>query len=241
MGYIKSGEREPRGNLGGDFTNNKLLQQYARLTRFLGHTLGPDYEIVLYDLTDMDHSIVAIANNTVSGLEIGAPLPEVERKIVERCDGQDFILHYRNQAQSGKALRSSAFFIREDGKLTGMLSFNFDDSRFHAISEGIMRLCHPDNYIETKFLIDSDRLAASENGRKARSDGPVTVEQVRERMADLGLTPERLTAGERMDIVASLEANGVFRIKGAVKEAAEALGCSQATVYRLLQQVKVKR
>ena len=76
MTYIKAEEI----GLGGDLTNNQLLQQYARLTNFLGHTLGPDYEIVLHDFTDREHSIVAIANNTVSGLEIGAPLPEVERR-----------------------------------------------------------------------------------------------------------------------------------------------------------------
>ena len=236
MTYIKAEEI----GLGGDLTNNHLLQQYARLTNFLGHTLGPDYEIVLHDFTDREHSIVAIANNTVSGLEIGAPLPEVERRIIEerRYEGQDFILHYRSQAPNGKVLRSSAFFIREGDELTGMLCFNFDDSRFRDISEGIMRLCHPDNYIETKFLIDRERLAASQSRSEKGPGGLSTVKQARARMAELGLSTDHLTPGERLNIVASLEANGAFMIRGAVKEAADMLGCSQATVYRLLQQVR---
>ena len=53
---------------------NPLLQQYMKLTEFLGLTLGPDYEVALHDLTNKDRSIIAIANNYISGREIGAPL-----------------------------------------------------------------------------------------------------------------------------------------------------------------------
>lgn len=50
---------------------SQLLQQYVKLTEFLGHTLGPDYEVALHDLTDRNRSIVAIANSHVSGRKLG--------------------------------------------------------------------------------------------------------------------------------------------------------------------------
>ena len=53
---------------------NPLLQHYIKLTEFLGQALGPDYEVALHDMTDKNRSIVAIANNHISGREIGAPL-----------------------------------------------------------------------------------------------------------------------------------------------------------------------
>lgn len=53
---------------------NPLLQQYIKLTEFLGLALGPDYEVVLHDLTNKDHSIIAIANSHISGRKLGAPL-----------------------------------------------------------------------------------------------------------------------------------------------------------------------
>ena len=31
---------------------NPLLQQYIKVTEFLGLTLGPDYEVALHDMTD---------------------------------------------------------------------------------------------------------------------------------------------------------------------------------------------
>ena len=39
-------------------------------------------------------------------------------------------------------------------------------------------------------------------------------------------------------IIAALEESGIFLLKGAVKDVAAGLGCSQASVYRYLSQVK---
>jgi len=224
---------------------NQLLQQYAKLTEFLGHTLGPDYEIVLHDFTDQEHSIIAIANNQVSGRDIGAPLTSIERKILEEkhYEGRDYILHYRGMSDNGKMLRSSTLFIREDGSLTGMLCVNFDDSRYHAITENILRLCHPDNFVETRFLVDSDRMAAAEEappGPRSNASGSAR-DIARQRLAALGVPAEELTQEERMEIIALLEENGSFLIKGAVKEVSEILGCSQATIYRGIKQLREKK
>ena len=54
----------------------------------------------------------------------------------------------------------------------------------------------------------------------------------------LGVTADRLTPDERMQIIASLENGGIFLLKGAVKDVADALHCSQASVYRYLSQIK---
>ena len=54
----------------------------------------------------------------------------------------------------------------------------------------------------------------------------------------LGVTADRLTSEERLKIIGALEANGIFLLKGAVKDVAAGLHCSQASVYRYLSQVK---
>ena len=75
---------------------NPLLQHYIKLTEFLGQALGPDYEVALHDMTDKNRSIVAIANNHISGREIGAPLTNVALKILmdKSYETQDYRLHY---------------------------------------------------------------------------------------------------------------------------------------------------
>ena len=92
---------------------NQLLQHYIKLTEFLGQALGPDYEVALHDLTDKNRSIIAIANNHVSGREVGAPLTNVALQILmdKSYEKQDYRLHYRGVSVGGKKLRSSTLFI----------------------------------------------------------------------------------------------------------------------------------
>ena len=94
--------------------------------------------------------IVAIANNHISGREIGAPLTNVALKILmdKSYETQDYRLHYCGLSAEGKTLRSSTMFIKHNSKLVGMLCINFDDSRYLAASENVLRLCHPDIFID---------------------------------------------------------------------------------------------
>lgn len=220
-----------------------LLSYYVRLTDFLGRALGPDYEVALHDLTDHNCSIIAIANNHISGREVGAPLTNVGLKVLK--DGSyeetDYLLHYPGLSASGKALRSSTFFIKDGGRLVGMLCINFDDSRYQAASQMILQLCHPDNFVETSFQFDTDRtgdMHLSSAERFHNSIHGVTGDAVARELSRMGMSADHLTSEERMSIIAALEPQGIFLLKGAVKEVSDALQCSQATIYRYLTQVR---
>ena len=60
------------------------LKPFISLVEFLGQALGPTYEIVLHDLKDPDHSIVAIANGDLSGRSIGGPLTDLALKLLQQ-------------------------------------------------------------------------------------------------------------------------------------------------------------
>ena len=227
---------------------NALLQHYVKLTEFLGQALGPDYEVALHDLTDKNRSIIAIANNHVSGREVGAPLTNVALQILmdKSYETQDYRLHYRGVSAAGKTLRSSTWFIKQNSKLIGMLCINFDDSRYHAVSENILQLCHPDHFVAD--LIQSGEPHAAGSAAHAvlspttesfhNSIDAVAGDAVGRELVRLGVTADRLTPDERMQIIASLETGGIFLLKGAVKDVADALHCSQASVYRYLSQIR---
>lgn len=224
---------------------NPLLQHYIKLTEFLGQALGPDYEVALHDLTDKNRSIIAIANNHVSGREIGAPLTNVALKILmdRSYETQDYRLHYPGVSAAGKTLRSSTLFIKQHGKLIGMLCINFDDSRYQSVSEDILRLCHPDNFIETNFQTEETPANAVRSIPPTtesfhNSIGAVAGDAVGRELLRLGVTADRLTPDERVQIIGALEAGGIFLLKGTVKDVADALHCSQASVYRYLSQIK---
>lgn len=227
---------------------NTLLQHYVKLTEFLGQALGPDYEVALHDLTDKNRSIIAIANNHVSGREIGAPLTNVALSILrdKSYETSDYRLHYYGVSINGKDLRSNTMFIKQNGRLIGMLCINFDDSRYRALSNQLMGLCHPDIFVEDVVMPSIPEPGAASAPPAARhapekfrnSTEAVAIDAINRELERLGVTADRLTSEERLKIISALEANGIFLLKGAVKDVAAGLHCSQASVYRYLSQVR---
>ncbi len=220
-------------------TANALLRQYVKLTEFLGAALGPDYEVALHDLTDKNRSIIAIANGYISGREVSAPLTNMALSVLkdESYEWQDYRLHYSGVSAAGNALRSSTMFIKEDGKLIGMLCINFDDSRFQSFAQQVLTLCHPNQFVQAlEQPPEGEHASRPETFRN--STEAVAQDAIAHELERLGVPAKRLTSEERLLIIAALEESGIFLLKGAVKDVAAGLGCSQASVYRYLSQVK---
>ena len=224
---------------------NALLQQYVKLTEFLGLALGPDYEVALHDLTDKNRSIIAIANKHISGREIGAPLTNVALSILmdKSYETQDYRLHYSGVSANGKQLRSCTMFIKQNGRLIGMLCINFDDSRYQAIVEQIMNLCHPDLFAKNLARPEMNGGAPSPSSPHRpetfrNSTEAVALDAIHHELERLGVSAERLTSDERLQIITALEESGIFLLKGSVKDVAAGLACSQASVYRYLSQIR---
>ena len=221
-------------------TSNALLRQYVKLTEFLGAALGPDYEVALHDLTDKDRSIIAIANGYISGREVGAPLTNMALGVLkdESYEWQDSRLHYSGVSVTGNLLRSSTMFIKEGGKLIGMLCINFDDSRYQAFAREVLTLCHPNQFFQALTQPEEVPADALRPETFRNSTEAVTQDAVAHELERLGVPADRLTSEERLRIIAALDASGIFLLKGAVKDVAACLGCSQASVYRYLSQIK---
>ena len=144
---------------------------------------------------------------------------------------------------NGKDLRSSTFFIKDNGKLIGLLCINFDDSRYRAISDHILKLCHPDLFV-TDVLAQplpesEDDISARSSPEKFRNSADaVALDAINRELERMGVTPEQLTPEKRLQVIAALESGGLFLLKGAVKSAAASLHCSPASVYRYITQIK---
>ena len=221
-------------------TTNALLRQYVKLTEFLGAALGPDYEVALHDLTDKNRSVIAIANGYISGREVGAPLTNMALSVLkdESYEWQDYRLHYSGLSAAGNVLRSSTMFIKEDGKLVGMLCINFDDSRFQSFARQVLTLCHPNQFYQALTQPEDAPEDAPRPETFRNSTEAVAQDAIAHELARLGVPADRLTSEERLQIIAALEASGIFLLKGAVKDVAAGLCCSPASVYRYLSQIR---
>lgn len=223
----------------------EMIRQYSLLVDFLGHTLGPDYEIALHDL-GKKQSIVAIANGHISGRTIGAPLTNIAmQNIAERAyETQNYHLSHRGLSADGRLLRSSSFYIKDEhGKLVGLLCINFDDSRYQQLSELVFSLCHPDEYAEQNISIGASP-SPNENTEDETfysSIASAADAALLSVMNSSSVPTDRLTQDEKMEIVGLLNSKGIFMLKGAVTEVAERLSCSPASIYRYLGKLNRKK
>ncbi len=222
---------------------NPILQQYAVLTEFLGQALGPSYEVVLHDLTDKNRSIVAIANSHISGRKIGAPLTNMALSILRdrSYETSDYTVNDYGLSINGKELRSNTMYIKQDGRLIGMLCINFDDSAFQTVARDLMELAHPGEYLEERRkrqLENGESVFPGRTEQYSNSSRSVAAEAVSRELQRLGKTTQALTSEDRVRIIAALERDGIFLLKGVIREVAGALSCSQASVYRYITQVK---
>ena len=115
----------------------ELIRQYTLIVDFLGHVLGPDYEIALHELEDDSNRIIAIANGELTGRHIGSPL---SNKMLEFVAGnlyetQNYVLNFESVSATGKTMCSNSMFIKgRHGELSGLLCINFDASRYDELS-----------------------------------------------------------------------------------------------------------
>ena len=122
----------------------ELKRHYMLIVDFLGHILGPDYEIALHELNDDSNEIIAIANGELTGRHLGSPL---SNKMLEYVAGnlyetQNYVLNFESVSATGKTMCSNSMFIKgRHGELSGLLCINFDASRYEELSRRVMELC----------------------------------------------------------------------------------------------------
>ena len=227
----------------------QLLLHYTRLVEFLGHVLGPDYEIILHEILPEQSRVAAIANGGISGRDVGAPITNAALRMImqKQYESNNYIINYTGQLSNGKTLRSSTMFIKDGGKLVGLLCVNFDDSRFHEVSDTILRLVHPDDFVHRHYFPDdapakqpaAPQHAAAQPAEHFQSDMIGLMEDLFATVTrDAGVPLRRMTQAERAEIVARLYEQGMFELRGAVQFTVEKLGCSQASVSRYIKNAK---
>lgn len=223
------------------------VRTYIKLAEFLGQLLGPDYEVVLHDACNKDSSVIAIANGHISGRTVGAPLTSAALQAIASRDHEttDFRSNYTGVASNGKLLRSSTFYIKDsNGQLVGLLCINFDDSRYRELSNEILRLCHPDAFVSNNFTFSQKTYDAAQSEGNTSSHesfqsslSELTEDVLTQALKQRGVPADRLSKKERITLIEELNEKGFFLLKGAIKQVADMLNCSQTTIYRHLNRL----
>lgn len=214
-----------------------IFEKYKPLADYVAALLGPHTEVVLHDFSDLDHSIVYIVNNQLTGRVVGDTATDLLLDFLtnKESEGNDFLTNYSSMSKSNKLLHSSTYFIKNSqGKLIGALCTNTDLTIYNDALKAIKTFIpnatitnqttdEPNNEIKETFYESPEKM---------------TLHKIEIELNKLSIPPERMTSDEKAAIVGRLYKMGIFKLKGSVQKTAHKLKTSEASIYRYIRAYK---
>lgn len=198
--------------------HQNLLEQMKQVADGLGKTLAPFCEVVLHDLTEPEHAILAIHNN-LSGREVGAPATELGLARAADPAFEQVIANYPNTFPDGRLAKSTSVGIKDsEGNYVAALCLNVDLTVFRSL-----------NSMLTQFGSVDTAVAVNETMAPAGADA--IRQRIDQFAARLGTTPRALKADERKALMRELKETGLSDVRRAMDIVAAYLNVSRATVY----------
>lgn len=215
----------------------KLLETYIPLVNFIADIIGPNCEVLLHDVVDVQNSVIAIRNGYISGRQIGCPLTDLGLELLEKKSyiHQSAIVNYLSRTASGEKLRSSTYFIKnENSELIGMLCVNIllspDGMAVNNLADKLINALVANHSIAGAVAVEEEKVVES----LQTSIENVADSAIDKIVGEYDMPVERMSINEKISIVQKLNANGVFKIKGAITKVASTLQASESTIYRYL-------
>lgn len=220
------------------------LKTYIPLVDFIANVLGPNSEVVLNNITNLDHSVFYIRNSKITNRKIGDSASNFVLKFVKEGipDTTDYLTNYTGKSSKIENLRSSTYFIRLHGDVVGMLCINTDDSIISNLVNNF-EVFKRANKVEVSEINLNNKKENQVNTNSITENFNNSVISLAENIistkeSELGVSQEHFNRKDKIDIIASLYNDGYFFLKDAVQTIAQYLGCSTPTVYRYLNQIK---
>lgn len=195
-----------------------LLSQIKQIAEGLAQTFAPFTEVVVHDLLDPQHAVLAIHNN-LSGREVGQPATELGLARIMDPAYEQIIANYPNQFADGRQVKSTSIGIKDSkGDYIAALCMNVDLTLFRGFQNVLSRFMAVEGATPARESLD-----------------PASVDLIRARIdefaARMASTPRTLKPEERRSLLKELKAAGLLEVRRAMDTIAVHLGVSRATVY----------
>lgn len=207
------------------------LLSYIDLVKGLGEILGSDCEILLHDVSNPEHSIIACANAQVSGRGVGSPMTDFGLRMLKDPKYQKMtgVYNYRARTGDGRLLKCGVCFIRDAaGRIVGFLCINMDVTKIAAAREAL----------DEFFRVDSSGDAAEDYCEHfSKEVGDVVSNSIALVKKEWGGDLSALPRSDKVKVVPRLDEMGFFLVKGAMERLSEEMKKSKFTLYAYLRSV----
>ena len=195
-----------------------LLEQVKQIADGLGQTFAPFCEVVVHDLLDPKHAVLAIHNN-LSQRAIGQPATELGLARIMDPDYDQVIANYPNKFADGRQVKSTSIGIKDtSGNYIAALCMNVDLTLFQGFQS-----------VMNQFV------ATDAANKLSESLDPAGADAIRARIdqfaARLASSPRTLKTRERKQLLQELKEAGLLDVRRSMEIIAEHLGVSRASVY----------
>lgn len=194
-----------------------LLMQLDTIAKGLSETFSPFCEVVVHDLGNPEHAILAIHNN-LSGREIGDPATELGIARILSSEFPNIIANYANQFTDGRPVKSTSIGIKgNDGNYIAALCINIDLTLFRGMQ----------NMINNFTQVNQNSIIENLN-----PNGQDSIKHYIDHYAsEHATTPRLLKTNERKEVIMQLKQKGLLDIKKSMEIVAQYLGISRASAY----------
>jgi len=219
----KPAESQPDNQV--DREHALLLRTGETIAKALADMFAPTCEVVLHDLKQPAHSIVAI-ENPLSGRKIGDSTTELGLSRINDPNFPDVLQSYPNQFPDGRPAKSTSIGLRDSaGRCVAAICINMDISLLSSANRVIDQ------------LISTGAASPVKESLRGRSLDEIT-RLLEEFAARQGAQPRALSADQRRQAIQMLAESGLLRLRGAPSSAADTLGISRTTLYNALNQIE---
>lgn len=205
---------------------SRIINRFIQVGEAVYRTIGPQCEVVVHDLIDMEQSIVWI-KGTVTERKLGGCMTARGLSLVRAGQTEDSY-NYTTRTRSGKMVRSSLIFVNDEaGQPVICMEVNFDASPFVAFRRALETLTDPDEaYDFQDAFID---------------DAPQMLETMCRRAVDfIGKPLAQMDKTDRLRVVQLLDDAGAFEMRKAIPAIASYLGVTRFTIHNYLNEIRGK-
>jgi len=209
----------------------EILRLYEPVVDCIAELFGPNCEVVLNDPYDPSRSVVKIRNGHVTGRTVNSPLTDLGMEILQRKSFRQKTLgNYFTHLPDGRTLKSNAVLIyNENRKIVGMLCINFDVTPLMAVDQTLRNL-----YTDAKH-----QNVTKHYTEHYQKDIPTLIRRmIDDAVNGHGKKSQAMNKKERLRVVNELYRRGLFNARGAVRLVAQALGVSNISIYKYLDEIR---
>ena len=218
---------------------NPILASFIPVVKAIAKTFGPDCEVLLHDMSNLENSIIMIENGHVTGREVGSPLTDLGLYFLQSdlFKDTDFIANYQTENKYGKKLKSTTIFIRNDKKkIIGFLCINYALDYLSGIRKKMDDFCKVHNDVDKNVF----------NNEEKEETFTDNIDDLLERVfikaqEKVGKPIEKMQKDDKLEVVRYLQKKGFFLIKGNIDKIAKRLNVSRYTIYNYLSEIKPEK